>query len=44
VYPRAGRSASLSLTERVEKREEEICSAATRRVAGRGETRKVFLL
>ena len=42
VRPRADRSARLSLTESVEKGEEEICSAARRRGTGRGEARKVF--
>ena len=42
--PEAGRSAKLSLTESVGKREEEICSAAKRRGTERGEARKVFVL
>ena len=40
----AGGSAKPSLTERVEKRKAEICSAAKRRGTGRGEARKVFVL
>jgi hypothetical protein len=42
--PGAGRGAKLSLTESVEKRGKEICSAARRRGTERREARKVFLL
>jgi hypothetical protein len=42
--PGAGRSAKLSLTESVEKRKEEIDSAARRKGAERDEARKVFEL
>jgi hypothetical protein len=39
-----GRSVKRSLTEDVEKREGEICSAARRRGTERGEARNVFVL
>ena len=42
--PETGKSAKLSLTEDVEKREEEICSRTRRRGTERGEARKVFVL
>ena len=42
--PGADRRAKRSLTESVEKREEEICSAAKRSGTERGEARKVFVL
>ena len=44
AWLKAGGSAKLSLTEVVEKREEEICSAARRRGTERGEARNVFVL
>src|SRR5713226_8934570 len=42
--PRAGRSAKRSLTESLEKRKEEIGSAARRRGTERDDARKVFVL
>ena len=42
--PGIDRSAKRSLTERVEKREEEICSGAKRRGTERDDARKVFVL